>query len=132
MNTTTMWVQSEYASIHSVYRKGQIEADCGVSFLHVLQTEEDAVWIVGRWGLISSNSRISDTSRAGSEEGGATWHGSAGEETGRVARETVKTPWADKHRVGEGGSATTADATAAVREDGYRRKTGRGHEMEKQ
>lgn len=78
MNTTAMWIQSEYTSVHSVYRKGQIEADCGVSFLHVLRTEEDAIWIGGRGGLISSNSRISDTSRAGSEAGSATWHGSVG------------------------------------------------------
>lgn len=63
MNTTTMWTQSEYASVPSVSRKGQIEAARGVLFLHVLKTEEDAVWIVGRWGLISSNRRILDTSR---------------------------------------------------------------------
>lgn len=45
-----MWIQSEYTSVHSVYRKGQIEADCGVSFLHVLRTEEDAIWIGGGGG----------------------------------------------------------------------------------
>lgn len=37
----------------------------------------------------------------------------------------MKTRWAAKHRGGRGRSATNAAATAAVREDGDRRKTGR-------
>lgn len=49
---------------------------------------------------------------------------SGGDRAGRseAPRETMRTRWADKHCGGgrEGGSATTADATAAVREEGTR------------
>lgn len=106
-NTTTMWIQSEYTSVHWVYRKGQIEADCGVSSLHVLRTEEDAVWTGGSgvnlfelqniwhiqgwvWGGKCYMARVS---------GGRGW-------TERVARKHLGKPWGrdgPTNTVGEGG-----------------------------
>lgn len=77
-----MGTQSEHTSVRSGYRKGQIEADCGVSYRRVLQTEEEAVWIVGRWAESLQTAKYLTPPGLGQTAGG----GGDREERERVAR----------------------------------------------